>query len=173
MPAPRSSEHAPGAKHTPNLATATRYLRLLYGDQAPGYLNLCFFNGNPVEWYPARNLDQIARRAVQLATSPNVYHGIGPRSDTFFTKLSEDERGKVRGSSTDVIALPGVWLDVDFLHPVHKKTNLPPTANAALKLVAEFPLKPTLIIHSGHGLQVWFLFHELLLLEDEQDRTGA
>lgn len=50
-----------------------------------------------------------------------------------------------------VIALTGLWVDLDF--------SRTPEAEARERL-AEFPMKPSAVIHSGGGLHVHFLFRE-------------
>src|SRR5206468_1521194 len=123
--------------------------RLLYGEAAPGQLNLCTFDGSPVEWFPATDIQAVAERAVALAATSNVYHSIGLRSDAYYAKL--EDPGKERGGSETVVGLPGLWLDVDLLDALHKNTNLPPTPDHALALINEFPLPPTFLVQSGHG----------------------
>lgn len=67
----------------------------------------------------------------------------------------------VRGSADQLSHLFGFWLDVDyFSEGAHAKKDLPPDEESAMKVVAEMPLKPTLVVHSGHGLQAWWLFKE-------------
>ena len=63
----------------------------------------------------------------------------------------------------DIIAIPGLWLDLDYQSPGAHKTRhpLPPTKEAALSLLDVAPYKPSLIVHSGHGLQIYWLFKEL------------
>ena len=66
------------------------------------------------------------------------------------------ERGKI----DDIIGIPGLWLDLDYDSPgAHKARHpLPQDEDAALSLLDAAPYKPSLIVHSGHGLQVyWFV----------------
>jgi Protein of unknown function (DUF3987) len=72
-----------------------------------------------------------------------------------------------------VIALPGLWADLDVKGEAHQANNLPPTSKDAMCIIEAIPLKPTLIIHSGHGLQVWWLFKELWVFEGEDERREA
>ena len=82
--------------------------------------------------------------------------------------------GNQRGGTDDVIAIPGFWLDVDFVHAVHAKAaHLPPDLEAAMGLIREFPLAPSLIIHSGHGIQVYWLFKELWTFDSPEERERA
>ena len=52
----------------------------------------------------------------------------------------------------------------------------PPTildADAAKELLATIEIKPTVLVHSGHGLQAYWLFKEFWLFESEDDRKRA
>lgn len=162
---PMAESTPPANSCPPDAHVALRYLRLLYGDDAPGYLPLCTFDDGPVHWFEAKNLGVVAQRAADLAASHNVYHGIGLQP--------EDLGPKHRGGTETVSALPGLWGDIDFRDAVHDKTNLPPTARYALKLVREFPLSPTLIVHTGHGLQPWWVFRELWAFDTPEERKEA
>ena len=62
-----------------------------------------------------------------------------------------------RTKAHQTTAIPALWADVDFRHDVHKEPNLPPSAAAALETLKAMPDKPTLIIHSGHGLQAYWV----------------
>jgi len=81
---------------------------------------------------------------------------------------------KERGKSSTVLAMPGFWADADFAGPHHKgKKNYPPTEEDAQSLCESMPWLPSILVHSGHGLQAWWLFRELWLLETPEDRTKA
>lgn len=75
-------------------------------------------------------------------------------------------RLKIEGGERLPSALVGLWADIDFVDGVHKKANLPPNADAARSVM--FPdLPPSVLIHSGGGLQAWWLFKEAERLQDE------
>lgn len=50
-----------------------------------------------------------------------------------------------RGGNADVVALFGLWLDIDYGVEGHQKKNLPPTQAHAEALVAEMGLTPTIL----------------------------
>lgn len=70
--------------------------------------------------------------------------------------------GTVRGGANDCRELVGLWVDVDIAGDAHADGNLPPNADVALEIVERFPLAPTALINSGHGLQAWWKFTEPL-----------
>ena len=67
----------------------------------------------------------------------------------------------------------GLWADVDVLDPAHKKANLPPDEDAATDLLLDLQKRPTVVLHSGHGLQVWWLFERAWIFTDDSDRDEA
>ena len=93
----------------------------------------------------------------------DVYTGVGyPAPGT--TKLISN----IRGEAVDIGAIPGMWADIDVIHPIHKKPNLPPTREQALATLAKTPFEPTIIIDSGHGIQAWWLFDKPWIFEDQE-----
>ena len=58
--------------------------------------------------------------------------------------------------------------------PAPHKTRhpLPPTEDAARSLLDTAPYKPSLIVHSGHGLQVYWLFKEPASFDTRDDREA-
>ncbi|KGK90342.1 hypothetical protein DP73_06740 [Desulfosporosinus sp. HMP52] len=78
-----------------------------------------------------------------------------------------------RGKVEDVIALPGVWLDIDITHDAHKASHYPTSVDEAMEILKEFPLAPTVTIFSGYGLHVYWLFKELWMLESSKEREAG
>ncbi len=129
------------------------FLRFLYGDDAPGWLTISTFDSQSTQWFPASQLEQVATYCEAIARRYNVYFGLG---------LRQEQRQNGRGESSDVLGIPSLWVELDIKHPVHTKVNLPETIEGALALVSEaVPLKPSMIIKSGYGAHVYWLFREL------------
>jgi hypothetical protein len=99
------------------------------------------------------------------AQKENVYIGCATRSQQFGVNA--------RGKRADCAAIPGVWLDVDYGGPEHKKPNLPPTEADARALIDSLGLVPSIIVHSGRGLQAWWLFKEPWIFESDDDRDSG
>lgn len=104
----------------------------------------------------------LAATAARLTDAHDVYIGVGLRS--------RDHGASSRGGANDVIGLVGLWADIDIVDPTHKKANLPPDEDAARALLDELPLAPTLLVHSGHGLQAWWAFSEPYLFDSAEER---
>ena len=141
------------------------FLEMLYGNNAQGYLTLWSLQDKKTHWFTANELASIADEAVRLARNKDVYFGVGLRREP----LDEHHRGTAK----DVIAIPGLWADIDVNGSAHKGLHYPPTKDAALKMVTGFPLQPTVIVDSGHGFHVWWLFKQLLVFDTEEDRQHA
>lgn len=79
-----------------------------------------------------------------------------------------------RIKAANAAGIMGLWADIDIADPdVHKKWNLPPTIEGALELLDASGLEPTMVVHSGHGLQAWWLFHEFWAFDTEGARLEA
>jgi hypothetical protein len=98
------------------------------------------------------------------AEKENVYVGCALRSENLGATL--------RGERKECVALPGLYLDVDW-GSGHKKQNLPTTEDDAMGLIGEMGPAPTVLIHSGRGLQAWWLFREPWIFESDADRDEA
>jgi hypothetical protein len=70
-----------------------------------------------------------------------------------------------RGKADDVVAITAVWADVDF-GPGRKKQGTPPNQLEALRILDRVGVKPSLVVHSGHGLQPWWLLSEPMTVND-------
>ncbi len=75
-------------------------------------------------------------------------------------------------TAPNVVAIPGVWLDLDTKDGAHRKQNLP-THEEALAFVAGLPLLPTFILSSGGGLYCWWSFAELWVFDSVEERPRA
>jgi hypothetical protein len=163
----------------------------LYGDgeNAPGQRVLWCLDGRKSQWWPADQVDTFAEAAVKAAAGTDVFFGIALQDQAAAVEeRREEERleaakeGRsprpitpewVRGSANTALAIPGLWVEVDWADPVHKATNLPPTRDAALALINEFELAPSIVLNSGHGLHGWWLFAELWNFDTESKRRDA
>jgi hypothetical protein len=146
-------------------ADALAFLRWLYGDDAPGWLTISTFDAQPTQWFQASQLEQVATYCQAIARRYNVYFGLG---------LRHEQLADGRGESTDVLGIPGLWVELDIQHAVHSRVNLPETIEDALALVQKaLPLAPSLTIRSGYGIHVYWLFRELWVFDDEKDRQAA
>lgn len=141
----------------------TAFLRLLYGEGASGHIAI-WTPDRYTRWFQASEQPRVADVAANLARIKDVYFGLGLQS----TALGMHQRG----TANDVSAIPGVWIEIDVLDPTHKAKNLPPTMEDAIRLVEIFPLGPSILVHSAHGLHAYWLFRELWVF-GEGERAQA
>jgi hypothetical protein len=141
---------------------ARAHLEQLFGYADSGYVSLWSSPSKAAWFYPVDDLDRVAFDAIELSKTGQVYCGSGVLG-------KEPPRG--RGVANDVIGLPGFHMDVDIHSPgAHAADNLPPSIEAAVEMLHEFPIAPTMIIGSGHGLQVWWIFPETYYFGNRTDR---
>jgi len=108
-------------------------------------------------------LDLAVDYCAERAARSDVYAAVG-------LQHHQPKNGS-RGMEQGVIVVPGVWADIDIDGLAHKATNLPKTEEEALSLVSATGLVPSIIVRSGFGLQVYWLYREPLTLESETDRA--
>lgn len=96
-------------------------------------------------------------RAVEAvgSTEGDTYCGVG-----FYRKGITGGRGK----ASDVISIPALWADIDFGD--HHKKKVAPDEQAARRLVGELGVRPSILVHSGHGLQAWWMLSEPMTPDD-------
>jgi hypothetical protein len=112
-------------------------------------------------------------RSIEDAAS----FGSGKDNFYFGCCLSETDNGINRRCTADsAAASPGFWADIDFSDgsQAHKSKSLPfpPDEASALKLIDAVGVKPTMIIHSGHGFQPYWIFESLLIFENDVQRKS-
>lgn len=115
----------------------------------------------PGGWFSARP-DVLGAQIVTAAQTEGVtgvYLGVGlTRGRRAVNPAAEgpDKRYK-RLAVPDVDGLAWLWVDIDLAGEAHgDKKPLCPDEAAALSIIADTGLPPTLIIRTGHGLQAWW-----------------
>jgi hypothetical protein len=101
---------------------------------------------------------------IAAAETGNTYIGIGFLSPGV-------TRG--RGKGADVIALPALWIDVDFdegtggNHKARGKSGfVHPTEQEALDLINGMFVEPTILVRTGGGFHAWYALDRLLIPEE-------
>jgi hypothetical protein len=141
-----------------------KFLQTLYGTTASGFLTVWTMPDKKTAYFPATNLTAAVDYAEKLRETHDVYFGVGLRR--------ESKGAFVRGSNEDVSVIPALWSDIDILGPAHKETALPATVDEAIAFLDSLPLKPSLIVNSGNGLHVYWLFAEPLGIATEAHRNN-
>ena len=133
----------------------------LYGGGETGWLTIFYTPSRQTVWFP------VTAPVPDLDLEQNCYLGLGIRRQ-------RPDNNQGRGKTDDIIGIPGLWLDLDYHSPgAHKVRHpLPPTEEAALSLLDAAPYRPSLIVHSGHGLQIYWLFKEITCFDSQADREA-
>jgi putative DNA primase/helicase len=141
------------------------FLETLFTDVSQSLFKQFFFLPSKRSIFQQEIDDRFISKLIGWAEHEDVYVAVG---------LSERDFGTSARCPKDKIAgIPGLWLDIDVRSPCHKKQNLPPTDNAALDFLRELGPSPTMVVHSGHGLQAWWLFREPWIFDSPEERSQA
>jgi len=109
------------------------------------------------------NTAEAVKFALAQAENENVYFGLG--------LIGGSPHG--RGKLANVVGIGGLWADIDLADEQHSKPNLPPNEAEARKIFAGIPLKPSIIVNSGGGLHVYWIFKEPWIFDSDDERTAA
>lgn len=136
-------------------------------------------------WSKASHLTQLAYTADDAAAKAfatgweNVaYFGVCPRDDRALrarSKSSGKPIERMQGDRTELVAMPGIWIDIDVESPGHKKLELCPSVEEAREaLERAIPIgPPTITVKTGGGIHAYYLFDEGVVPfeQDSPDRT--
>ena len=160
-----------GAPRSPaiDIDAAMQFIGDVFGTQEwPGRLSIVTIDARQKvvsQWY--ESLDAVAHGWRTHATKwaqVHVYCGMAMTTpdvdDRLLTPhnrlISNPEDGKPSAGG-----IPGLWADLDFGEDHNSKHEYPSDEAHVCSLLASLP-QPTLIVHSGHGLQAYWLFEEFL-----------
>lgn len=109
--------------------------------------------------------DEDEAEMASLGNEKNVYFGLGLRA----LGLSQ----KQQGGKKDIVALPAVALDIDFYDEhAHAAKNLPRDLDEAAPLIEHLP-DPSVVVHTGNGVHVYWCFIEPIILDTTSRQTQA
>jgi hypothetical protein len=141
------------------------FLSSLY-PQRHGHLNIWTDAGHKSQWFDLASpsaFNVAAAYAVATNGTANVW---------YMTGLTASDLGPSRkGTEADVIRVPALHADVDYGTEGHKANALPPTEEDAHTIIAAAPLPPSMIIHSGHGLQPYWLLDDAADVSTPEKRS--
>jgi hypothetical protein len=143
---------------------SARFLRALYQDDVPQgtFLLVWELKQKLSRWFTS--VEQAAEYAASIGK--DVYVGCS---------LSNLSRGPHQRCPAEQSAgITALWVDIDWADPVHKKSeSLPPNKDAAIEIAMTCPMKPSIIVDSGHGLQAWWLLSEPWIFKSDSEREEA
>lgn len=134
------------------------FLEMLWTDDPPGYIQF---------WEMRTKRSAYATRPSVVGDSldgaVDVYTGVGLAPGML--------GGHVRAKAHEVVAIAGLWLDIDVDGPGRKADGVP--AGSAAYVLANAIREPTLVVNSGYGLHAWHLFKRPWAFDGEADRKRA
>jgi len=152
-------------KEKPYKDQALQFLTTVYGKYESGYIYLWTLPDRMTRCFAISDLATIVSAAYDMQDDRDVYFGIG----TTTKAISKHERPK----AIEVSCLPGLGMDMDIEAPgAHVQRKLPPTLEEALGIIPEF-LRPTIVVWSGNGLHVYWLFKEPWQLNSPEENRRA
>lgn len=133
------------------------FLEMLY-ETKPDDAYILLWQKKNSKWY-----QDIMQAATHIDNFPkDIYYGVG---------LSPKDYGmRRRCKAANISGIPGLYVDIDV--GVGSKPY-PPTMDDATQLVENAELQPTMIICSGHGIHVYWLFKEIWMFDDDYERDYA
>ena len=105
-------------------------------------------------WSRMRNRSSVERRIATGADQHDLYFGVGLRHP------SCEPRKTARGKNSDVMAIPGLWIEFDRQDGVHTATNLP-TREELAAFLNTLPFPWSVLVDSTGGIHAYLLFREL------------
>lgn len=116
------------------------------------------------------DLSDALRAVAALQDQAHLYVNTSAIADRRITELRARSQ---RGNSGDAAVVLAVFGDVDIAGPGHKSDKrLPADLDAALDVLADLPA-PSLLVHSGGGLQPWWLLDEPWIITDDNRANAA
>jgi len=109
-------------------------------------------------------IDEAVEYCLHVREKHNVYFGAG---------LQDAPKQKGRGELKDISGITSLWVDLDIADDVHSKKNLPASVDEVLEIIDQVPWQPTMTIHSGHGLQMYWRLRETYEINTDDDRDKA
>jgi len=139
------------------------FLNTLFADAVAENRRLCVFTLPDRRTRHFSSLTAAALHAVEEAKTKEVYFGVGLAGRNF---------GR-RNSASDVVAIVGLWADIDLAAPWRADKPLPRTIDEARAILDKLPLAPSVLVDSGHGLHAYWLFKEPWVFEADNERIEA
>ncbi|MCD4674757.1 MAG: hypothetical protein K8S18_02025, partial [Desulfobacula sp.] len=141
------------------------FFDILWGDDPPdGVIVLWTKSNQRSQFFHPENKDALVSRAQEIDQNGDVHFGIG---------MQKEPLKKGRGEAESVIAIPGLWLDLDIKGPNHKNINLIPSVKAAEDFISQFSLRPSMIVSSGGGFHCYWVFKEPWIFESNNEQQTA
>jgi len=156
------------------------FFSALYGDAVDEQANLVLWSSSNKRSQWTSSLSEAAAHSEANAAASDLYFGVclqdlGAAKAERLRRSGQNGMEFARGYAATASVVPGVWLDLDVAGDGHEKRGLPACKEDAYRILEGLPLDPTLVVSTGGGFHVYWLFREPWELEapEERDRASA
>jgi P4 family phage/plasmid primase-like protien len=142
-----------------------QFIERVHGPEPHGWLVIWTRQDKATRAFPLREggaLEAAVDYCAERASRQDVYAAVGLQGNA--------PEGGGRGREDGVVSVPGVWADIDFGSEAHKAQDLPRTEAEALTIVETVGLEPSVIVRSGFGLHVYWLFDRPVRMGTDAER---
>ncbi len=161
--------------------TPIQFFKILFGEPVgPGGLVIWTRSsrGRSAGAYWPKNLDEAARQAYQYRKSRDVYFCLAPQNRNLALEIARRRRPRanerhLRGSEPSATLLPALWAEIVAAGPAAGGCLPSPDPEAVMAVLAAFDRRPSIVIDTGAGFQVYWLLREPLLLATGEARRAA
>ena len=146
------------------------FVTTLWGEKPPGKLLVWTLPDKKSYWF---NNETLHVQDIEWTLSKTS------RTDVYTSMMalpqSHPERPNAKYKKDhQLAAMSCLWADIDIQHELHaKRDRLPPDQGAALQIIEELPYQPTVINHTGHGLQAFWVFEQPWIFKDRAEQELA
>ena len=137
----------------------SEFLKALWGERPDGRILIWTLKDKRSHW-------------ISEPTTADSWEG----HDDVYTGMAKsawvDRTPSERVLASQAFAIPGLWLDLDF-GTEHKQHTCFPDEFATVEFIASIDAEATLIVNSGNGKHVYWLFPEPLKLLNAESRLAA
>jgi hypothetical protein len=144
-----------------------QFLERVFGPMAGSGLRFCVWSGPPARLsYWCESVAQALDAVNVIGDGLDIYAGPG--------LAAEDLGSRHRVSIATCAGLVAAVADIDIAGEAHAaQKHYPRSEDAALELVAALPLDPSIVVHSGNGLHLWWLLEKPWVFGDDEERESA
>jgi putative DNA primase/helicase len=145
-----------------------QFIERVHGPEPHGWLVIWTRQDKATRAFPLREggaLEAAVDYCAERASRQDVYAVVGLQGNA--------PEGGGRGREDGVVSVPGVWADIDFGSEAHKAQDLPRTEAEALTIVETVGLEPSVIVRSGFGLHVYWLFDRPVRMGTDAERQSS
>lgn len=144
-----------------------QFFLALYGEMPEDFYLVFWRKSNRCSQFVSLGeLEAVVSTYLKNRQIPDLYFAVGLQSQLPAYNASG------RGVANDIVAIPGLWHDLDCREGEHSQASLP-SNEAAMNFLAEMPLQPSIIVNSGGGLHAYWLLREPWVFNSSSDWESA